>query len=328
MSFITFPSNKPRKIVETKMMKQIVSRTLAVHQLSAVVVWYGESRIGKTTTAEHMVTKILEAHAARDPLAFRAAYAEVGQIPAWSGNEMKKGIKSLHFAAFKSNLDEQIYRRDPPEAVAALLVHELQKRNIQMIFIDEAGGLSIDAIQGMILVRDTALSMQWTLTLVFIGMDDLPLKINRKSQIRGRVSEWCYFVEYTFDDTWNLLAELHPHFASLDKRNQEHREQVEFLRTTYGGYPGLLIPFVVRMEYRLLEHKGVVDLRFLRAVHLLTARDMQRSIEHSLTHFKGMTQAKANRQSTTIQAVHPREGNLNNEGQKPSNKPRRTKSAK
>ena len=98
-----------------------------------------------------------------------------------------------------------------------------------MIFIDEAGGLSVDAIQGMILVRDTAFSMHWPLTLVLIGMDDLPVKVNSKCQIKGRVSEWCYFVEYGFDDTWHLLAELHPHFAGLDKKNEEHREQIEFL---------------------------------------------------------------------------------------------------
>jgi len=51
-----------------------------------------------------MVAKILEAHDANDPFAFRAAYCEVGEIPAWSGNEMKKGIKSLYFAALRAHL--------------------------------------------------------------------------------------------------------------------------------------------------------------------------------------------------------------------------------
>lgn len=293
MAFIKFPKQMPKKIVETKMMKQIVARTLAVHPLSALVVWYGESRIGKTTTAEYTVEKILEAYDENDPLAFRAKYVEVGEIPPWSGNEMKRGVKSLYFAALRMSLDEGVYQRDPLEAIAVRLVHELQKRRIQMIFIDEAGGLSIDAIHGMVLVRDTAQSMGWTLTLVFIGMDDLPVKIEERRQIAGRVNEWCYFVEYDLDDTWNLLAELHPHFAGLDRNNEEHREQVSFLRETYGGLPGQLVPFVRRMEYRLLDYRGEIDLRFLRAVHLLTARDKQRSIEHSLTTFRGVPPEKA-----------------------------------
>lgn len=293
MAFINFPEHKPKKIVETKMMKQIVSRTLAVHPLSALVVWYGESRIGKTTTAEYTVAKILDAYDENNPLAFRAKYVEVGEIPSWSGNEMKKGVKSLYFAALRTSLDEGVYQRDPLEAIAVRLIHELQKRNIQIIFIDEAGGLSIDAIHGMVLVRDTALSMGWTLTLVFVGMGDLPVKMEERRQIAGRVNEWCYFVEYNLDDTWNLLAELHPHFAGLDRQKEEHREQVSFLRETYGGLPGQLIPFVQRMEYRLREHRGEIDLRFLRAVHLLTARDKQRSIQHSLTTFRGVPPEKA-----------------------------------
>jgi hypothetical protein len=298
MPFINFPEHKPKKIVETKMMKQIVNRTLAVHPLSGLVVWYGESRIGKTTTAEYTVAKILDAYDENNPLAFRAKYVEVGEIPAWSGNEMKKGIKSLYFAALRTSLDAGVYLRDPPEALAARLVKELQKRNIQLIFIDEAGGLSLDAIHGMVLVRDTALSMGWTLTLVFVGMGDLPAKMEIRRQIAGRISEWCYFVEYDLDDTWNLVAELHPHFAGLDRKNEEHREQVSFLRETYGGLPGQLIPFITRMEHRLKEHRGRIDLPFLRAVHLLTARDKQRSIQHSLTTFRGMPPEKAAKKAT------------------------------
>ncbi|HYX29049.1 MAG TPA: hypothetical protein VE863_10820 [Pyrinomonadaceae bacterium] len=293
MLAIDFPEQKSKTIIETTMMIQVINRTLAVHPLSAIVVWYGESRIGKTTTAEYAVAKILEAYDENNPLAFRAKYLEVGQIPPWSGNEMKKGVKSLYFAAVRACLDEGVYQTEPIEAVAARIVHELKRRNIQLIFIDEAGGLSLDAIQGMVLVRDTALSMGWTLTLVFIGMDDLPMKMDKKKQIAGRVNEWCYFVEYDLDDTWKLLAKLHPHFGGLDRKNAAHVEQVQFLRETYGGFPGQLIPFIRRMEYRLKEHRGAIDLRFLRVVHLLTARDKQRAIEHSLATFKGMAPAKA-----------------------------------
>ena len=53
------------------------------------------------------------------------------------------------------------------------------------------------------------------------------------------------------------------------------------------------------MEYRLQEYRGQIDLRFLRAVHLLTARDKQRSIEHSLTTYHGMPPEKAARKAAS-----------------------------
>jgi hypothetical protein len=327
MSIITFPAPKSEVIVETGMMRQVINRTLAVHPLGALVVWYGESRMGKTTTAQFMAREILAAYDENNPLAFRAKYYEVGEIRAWSGNEMKKGIKSLYFAALGTPLDEGVYVKDPPEAIAARLVHELRKRNIQIIFIDEAGCLSIDAIWGMVLVRDVAKAMGWTLTLVFIGMDDLPQKMSRLAKLDGRVHEWCYFEEYNLKETWHLLKHLHTHFARLDQDDEKHQEQVKFLHETYGGFPGQLVPFIQRMEYRLQEYKGEIDLRFLRAVHLLTARDKQRSIQHSLVNYRGVPVERAAKKAA---ARVRRNGHERSNGDDSSSSPKATsnKSAK
>jgi len=308
MSIIKYPSPISEVIVVTRLMKQIISRTLAVHPLSALVVWYGESRMGKTTTALHMERELVSAYDANNPIAFRGAYCEVGEITSWYGNEMKRGIKSLYFAIFKSPLDEGVYQKDPPEALAVRLVHELRRRNTQIIFIDEAGCLSVGAIWGMVLVRDIAKAAGWPLTLVFIGMHDLPQKMTRLPQLEGRVHEWCYFEEYNLSETRSLLAQLHPHFAKLNLDNGEHQEQVQFLHETYGGLPGQLVPFLQRMEYRLQEYSGKIDLRFLRAVHLLTARDKQQMIQHSLVNFHGMPPATAAKRSSGKGRRGTREG--------------------
>ena len=293
MSLIKFPSPLPEHTVETQLMRQIIRRTLAVHALGALVVWYGESRMGKTTTAQYMAKEILLAYEERNSHAFRAKYYEAGEITSHYGNEMKRGIKSLYFAALGTPLDDGIYQRDPPEAIASLLVHELRRRNLQMIFVDEAGCLSLGAIWGMVLVRDVAKALGWNLTLIFIGMDDLPQKMTRLAKLEGRVHEWCYFEQYSLKETWNLLAQLHPHFAGLRHDNDEHQEQVRFLYETYGGLPGQLVPFIQRMSYRMQEHRGEINLTFLRAVHLLTARDKQQMLQHSLTHYHGMPPNKA-----------------------------------
>jgi DNA transposition AAA+ family ATPase len=203
---ITFPTKRTFPIIETMMMRLIIERTLSVHILGALVIWYGISRIGKTTTAQLMVDKLAEAYDPDDPNAFRAVHYEVGKIEEYTGNETKRGIKSLYNAVIGTPLDEAVYIRDPPEVLAARLVHGAKLRNIQMVFVDEAGLLSLEAIRGMVLVRDVAENMGWTLTIVFIGMDDLPIKVTRKPQIVNRIHEWCFFKEYDFDDTWKLLV--------------------------------------------------------------------------------------------------------------------------
>jgi hypothetical protein len=81
------------------------------------------------------------------------------------------------------------------------------------------------------------------------------------------------------------------------------------------------------MEYRLQDHKNLIDLRFLRAVHLLTARDMQRSLEHSLTHFKGMPPTKAIKIAATTAHVDSEEGSNKIDNQKAPKKANKRKSA-
>lgn len=327
MSLIKFPSPLPEHTVETQLMRQIIRRTMAVHTLGALVVWYGESRMGKTTTAQYMAREILLAYEEGNSHAFRAKYYETGEITAHYGNEMKRGIKSLYFASLGTPLDDGIYQRDPPEAIASLLVRELRRRNLQMIFVDEAGCLSLGAIWGMVLVRDVAKSLGWNLTLIFIGMDDLPQKMTRLAKLEGRVHEWCYFEEYNLKETWNLLAQLHSHFASLKHDNKEHEEQINFLYETYGGLPGQLVPFIQRMSYRLQEHRGEINLTFLRAVHLLTVRDKQQMLQHSLTHYRGIPPEKAASKSTA-QVARAHHTRSDRDGDKPSTKANSTKPRK
>jgi hypothetical protein len=283
---LAFPQRRSFKIVETSMMRVIMERTLSVHVLSALVVWYGLSRLGKTTTAILMVDKLAAIYDPNNPDAFRAVHYEVGGVEAYSGNEMKRGIKSLYNAALGTLLDAAVYVRDPPESLAARLVHGLRLRNIQMIFVDEAGLLSLNAIRGMVLVRDVAENMGWPLTIIFIGMDDLPVKMTQLPQIENRVHEWCFFEEYDLDSTWAILAELHPHFASLNREDKNHQMQVEFIHNTYGGLLGLIVPFLQRLDHEINKLRTAnitfdVDLQLLRATHLRTARAKNKSIIQS-----------------------------------------------
>jgi hypothetical protein len=166
--------------------------------------------------------------------------------------------------------------------LAKQLVYGLKRKNIRMIFIDEAGTLSLDAIRGMVLVRDVAQIQGWPLSLVFIGMDDLPTKMCAVPQIENRIHEWSYFAEYRLEELFEMLKELHPHFAGLDLNNPMDREQVEFIHQKFGGMPGLVVPFLNKLDRR--EGKfgtGSIDLRVLKAVYLRTQRDKDRAIASS-----------------------------------------------
>jgi hypothetical protein len=180
------------------------------------------------------------------------------------------------------NLDEGIYNREPPEALANRIVEGMIKKNIQLVFIDEIQMWPLDAIRSMALVCDKAgeLEKPWPLTFVFIGMDDLPLKMQQTPRIEARTQDWCYFTEYDLENTWKLLAELHPHFKALDENNDEHQQQVVFVHETCGGFPGHLVPFIQKLEYRSLKYGGVIDMTFLRGVKITMLNDKQKSFDH------------------------------------------------
>lgn len=281
---IRIPRAKPKDlkdIVITPMMKEMINRTLSVHPLGALVVWYGQSRIGKTTTGRYMANHLNETFDEDDPDTFRAVHYEVGPVPKGSGNEIKRGIRSLYQAALGAQMDEGFYNRNPPEGLAAQLVYGLRRKRIRLIIVDEAGGLSADAIRGMNLVRDTAENEGWTLTLVFVGMDDLPQKITKYPQLHHRIQEWCYFDQYDIDATWTLLTKLHPYFANLDAKKKAHHEQVEVVHELCSGLPGLIVPFVQLLDYRLSLATGEITAEFLRAIYMRRNESMMQSLRDS-----------------------------------------------
>src|SRR5205085_2000611 len=211
---------------------------------------------------------------------------EVAEIPAWSGQEQKRAIRGLYHAAI-GRLDEGQYRQLPGEDLARHLVHGLARKSLRQIFVDEAGTLSLDALRGLVLVRDVAENMREPLSFCLVGMDDLPLKLEQLPQIRRRVHEWVYFEEYDLKGTWKILAKLDPHFASLDARNPDHWEQVEYVHKTYGGILGNIAPFLKKMNYRYRGHAGELGLKHLIAVHEATDNDRRRALESARTQYRG-----------------------------------------
>lgn len=285
----SFPVPVDEKVIETDFMREVMNRTLMVHPGN--VIWYGESRVGKTTTARHMVQTINEAFDPYNPHAFRAVHFEVGEIRAWTGNEQKKGLKSLYNSAL-SKIDDGLYQHDPSETIAQQLIFGLAQKNIQLIFIDEAGNLSLDAIRGMLMAYDAAKNLDHRLSLVFIGMDDLPTKVLKLPQVKGRIHEWCYFEPYKLDGLADLLEKLCPHFFAADDKNPKIAENVECIYELCGGFPGLVIPFLRKLErYQRIDPEELTT-TYLRTIHLRTTIDKENAINKSKEIHKEVSKQK------------------------------------
>lgn len=285
-----------KKIIRTGQMNLIIARTLGVHLLSSLIAWIGRSRLGKTTTAQELNREINAAFTPDDPDAFRSVYYQVGEIV---GKRLQKqGIRSLYEACI-GPMEKSTFNDNSTEGLATLLVEALKIHNIQMIFIDEAGNLPINVLRGMVTVRDRAFAIDWTLSLVFIGMDDLPRVLLQLPQINNRINEWCYFKPYTLEETFIFLSSLEPYFSSYSLENPEQLEQIQFIHEQFDGTPGLFIPFLRRLLRRLnnrlhTELGGKIDLIGLMSVHLNFLRDKDAALSDSEKGYTGKVKQKGN----------------------------------
>lgn len=282
MSFeINFPEPLPKVIAETPFMIEVMDGVMRNQLAGNMSCWYGNAGIGKTTMAEHLEMKINEAFSKNqtNPNAFRAMHYQVGDNSE-GGSEQKQGIKIV-YVAMGITLSDGEYRFRQTHELADDAVEIARRKRNKVFFVDEAGNLSINAIRGIVTIRDRSVKMGWPISFIFIGMDDLPQKLDTLPQIRRRIHPWVYFEQYSFDETWDLLSKLHSHFSTLDKGNQEHVAQVKFVYETLGGYPGLIVPFLIDLDSAMKARQGNVDLRFLRSVHYLMISPKDKTLENS-----------------------------------------------
>lgn len=278
---IDFPRNRRSfEIVETKQMRKIARQTLDVHAGGTMVVWTGSQGIGKTTTAQWLGDQLAERFDQDDPDAFRTRYYETGGTPAHSTKPGKKALRTL-FTKTIGPMDGGVYRRSEAEDLAEVILAGLKQRNVQLVFIDEAGKLTVDAIRGLVLVRNLAHTKGWDLTLVFIGMDNLGGMMRSVPQIDRRVEEWSFFEPYNVAETYTILSEIHPYFAGLDLDNPAERAQVEYLHEQYAGLPAQMVAFLRKLDRRKERVDREIDMRLIKAVHLTTVRDKRLALADS-----------------------------------------------
>jgi hypothetical protein len=263
---LLLPAPRPSKIVETDLMREVAEATKRCVAQGGHLVWTGPSRVGKTTTADRYLTRAINRQHEQTGEGFRALHFHVGGTG--KGDQWKQSLAILYAQAHGVPLTPHQYRRLQPTGLAEQVVMGLQRSNTRLVFIDEAGVLTTDAIKAMTLVGDTAGDMDWPVSLVFIGMDDLPKKIESSPQVSGRISRYFYFHEYDFTQTKAFLAALHPHFAGA-RWDAEKVVEAEFIQKFCHGLPGKIVSFLGHVDGHLMDIGRELNIQILRGVSQL-----------------------------------------------------------
>lgn len=285
MTTFEFPSRDAAPIIETDLMHDVADRTTSIHNRSPIVLWTGMSRLGKTTTAAWLTDRINGKFSAKDPNAFRAKHYQATELAGWHAGG-KTAMGAFHSGVI-GTLDSGLYKRLRAHELADLVVTGLVRERIEMVFLDEAGLYDLRALRGLVAIRDQAVKVGHRLTIVLIGMDDLPIKIGANPQIEGRVHEWCCFVPYSLDETIELVSELTDLWNGADPSDREVQRQFEFIHEITGGVAGYITVFVNKIERAAFQLDREPSVAFLKAVHLRTLKERERAERAARKGFRG-----------------------------------------
>lgn len=245
----TFPARQPKAApVVTPLMREVMSTTLLLAPAGGLACWTGPSRMGKTTTADHLADQVNEAYTPKNPDAFRARRFQVSGDASTARRQTrlpKRGIRAL-YEGIVGIMDERVYRDRMPEALAALTVDALIQRRIQLVMVDEAGTLSVSEIRGMAAVYDEAIARGFPLVLTFIGMDDIGNKLSALPQVKERVQAWCAFEPYAREEVRAFLRAMSLTLRTVDAECLDMA--AELVWKQYGGVPGRVAIFCRYLE--------------------------------------------------------------------------------
>lgn len=273
----SFPERRQMPVVVTELMRDMKTRVMALHNASPIVVWSGSSGRGKTTTATWLTKLINAAFDPENPNAFKAHHYQIKGRADWHSVE-KTAMATFHVEVI-GPLDDGLYRRLRACELADLIVETLIQKRIELVFVDEAGLYSVPALRGLVAIRDQALKKGHRFSLVLIGMDDLPSLLRSNAQIEGRIKEWCFFEPYTLEETIDLALQVTDLWREADLSEPDVARQLRYLQEVTHGIPGKIVPFLQMVEAERRIHEWPLSVGLMKAAHLRTQKDLERSVE-------------------------------------------------
>ena len=268
------PADESIEPLETPLMLEARDRTLAAHRRRGQFVgWFGRSGVGKTTTGEWFKDRCNADADVGVPRAFRAAHFTMPVVRRW-GNPEKQALGALFDGVTETPLDVRDYRWKSQREIAHLIAQYAVTNNIQMIFIDEAGRLCPEALEGILLFLNMVAAPPYDLpcTIVLIGMHDLPTTIDQLPQVATRVSDTINFRPYTRREAHALLRQVSPYFDALDPDAGEGARALDFVIEKTGG--------LVRSMLQLVERATRLADQFRRPLSMVSIMAVFEMKEH------------------------------------------------
>jgi hypothetical protein len=124
------------------------------------------------------------------------------------------------------------------------------------------------------------------------------------------------------EETAKFLSQIHPHFAKLNLKQPAQYEHVECLYEMFGGFPGLILPFLKKLDRYQREEKEEITVTYLRVIHLRTLAEKRQSVEKSLEIYRGRplkesrgAYARRYKQQTKVEENNAKNGKSNRSGE-------------
>lgn len=281
---LTFPSRKARQVVTTPAIKQLQHFLLTSHQARGqFFVVTGHAGAGKTTAAGFICDQVNDAfeQGSNSPDAFSAKRFEVTDHRRGRGHIM--GTRLLaEFAEkvvdYKVPTDIRIVNH---ATLADVIIRGLMFRRIEMVFIDEAGRIPVDGLERLaMLLNKAAEEHGHRLTIVLVGMHDLPLNVAALPQIARRVAQTVMFDACDRDVLLKVLGDLYPGFFQ-GCGERETADALDFITSdevSKGGLLGYVIPVVEQARAIATQSREPMSTVHLRMAHALRAAGKAQSI--------------------------------------------------
>lgn len=272
----------------TPIIQSTEQRLMAAHNpRGQLFVITGHSGVGKTTAAAMIhdgINQLFDSDPGNSN-AFRAKRFEVTNYSSSHGLIMHRrllvefGTKVL---SLRSNIDiRNLNISDEMDRVIEGLISE----RIEIVFIDEAGRLPTAAFDCLVtLINKSAEEHMHRLTIVLIGMDELPVTVRQLPQVSRRVADTVMFTPCDSSVLLAVLGDLDDFFNQLDPGSENGREIVMFLMdetVSKGGLFGSAIPLVERAIAFTKEMGLPMGMKVLRFARTMKQQGEEKSIAAS-----------------------------------------------
>lgn len=278
----------PSRIVPIGQLKEAAKRVAIAHGENGFVVLSGPSGVGKTTCAAYIVDQInqgrlLDEHA-------RAVTFEVsGKRLATRMQQTVRGPLRAIYTFVLGPVPSTLFQRQSEHEVCRKIVAAMRARGTQVLLLDEAGSLAAEEMRGLAMLMNVAREEGWLLTIVLIGMDELPKTVTSLPQLETRVIQWVWYEPLDQDDWDHVVRELLPEF-----RGAKFSSIRSWSRRQFGGTLRDAIKWIRHLRQRAEDSElemDQVDLEFCKAVLEDLLLPQQLMIEAHKRGFRGASRA-------------------------------------